>query len=188
MNIFYRNTPSRHGRQAGISLLVVLILLVVTSILGIAVLRSSAMQERMSANMYDRSLAMQATESALITARAALDAQTKWKTTVPVAADCTASTGLRVCPTFTPTPANTSTSWNTGPTLGGGATGVPSTDTQYWIEYLGLNQTVRETGGVIPASETNTLGPMFRITARSQSTGRASVTLQTDVIYRFPRL
>ncbi len=58
-------------QQAGISLLVVLILLLVTSVLGIAVLRSSALQERMSGNMYDRSLAMQAAEVGL---RAGIDA------------------------------------------------------------------------------------------------------------------
>ena len=186
MNASVRNKSFLKGRQAGISLLVVLILLLVTSVLGIAVLRSSALQERMSGNMYDRSLAMQAAEAALINARTTLDAATKWRTTKPVAADCTASTGLRVCPTFTTTPPDAN--WNTGPVLGGGSTGVPETQSQYWIEYLGLNQTVMETGGVIPASETNTLGPMFRITARSQSDGRASVTLQSDVIYRFPRL
>ena len=47
-------------RQQGVSLLVVLILLLVMSLLGIAVLRSSAMQERMSANMVDRNEAVQA--------------------------------------------------------------------------------------------------------------------------------
>ncbi|MBK6924136.1 MAG: hypothetical protein IPH14_02390 [Thermomonas sp.] len=60
------------ARQQGVSLLVVLILMVVMSVLGIAVLRSSAMQERMSANMYDRSLATQAAEAALVEARAGL--------------------------------------------------------------------------------------------------------------------
>ena len=52
-NVLLR-TPVARQRQRGISLLVVLILLVVMSILGLAVLRSSAMQERMSANMVDR--------------------------------------------------------------------------------------------------------------------------------------
>ena len=52
-------------RQQGISLLVVLLLLVVMSVLGVAVLRSSALQERMSANLRDRSLATQAVEAAL---------------------------------------------------------------------------------------------------------------------------
>ena len=52
-------------RQQGVSLLVVLILLLVMSLLGIAVLRSSALQERMSANMVDRNEAVQAAETGL---------------------------------------------------------------------------------------------------------------------------
>jgi type IV pilus assembly protein PilX len=56
-------------RQAGVSLLVVLVLLIVMSILGVAVLRSSAMQERMSANMVDRNEAMQAAEAGLLEAQ-----------------------------------------------------------------------------------------------------------------------
>ena len=65
---------------------------------------------------------------------------------------------------------------------------MPLSTTDYWVEYLGENQTAMETGGVIPNSETVALGPLYRITARSQAVGRASVTLQTDVIYRFQRL
>lgn len=52
-------------KQTGISLIVVLLLLLVMTLLGLAVLRSTLMEERMSANMYDRSLAFQATEGAL---------------------------------------------------------------------------------------------------------------------------
>lgn len=61
------------ARQRGISLLVVLILLLVMSVLGIAVLRSSAMQERMAANMHDRSRSFQAAEAALMEAQRRLD-------------------------------------------------------------------------------------------------------------------
>ena len=61
--------PVRRQRQQGVSLLVVLILLIVMSILGVAVLRSSAMQERMSANMLDRNEAMQAAETGLLVAQ-----------------------------------------------------------------------------------------------------------------------
>ncbi len=95
-----KNVQSFRGnrRQRGISLLVVLLLLVVMSVLGVAVLRSSAMQERMSANLRDRSLATQAVENALATARANLAAAPKWRTTVPTAADC-ASDGI--CPSYT---------------------------------------------------------------------------------------
>ena len=63
-NVLLR-APVARQRQRGISLLVVLILLVVMSILGLAVLRSSAMQERMSANMVDRNEALQAAETGL---------------------------------------------------------------------------------------------------------------------------
>ncbi len=166
---------SAKRRQQGISLLVVLLLLVVMSVLGVAVLRSSALQERMSANLRDRSLATQAVEAALNAGRAALAGAPKWRTTVPTAADC-ASDG--VCPSYT---AEGSAGWQSGPTLRGVAT-------QYWIEYLGENTTAMETTGVIPGSETTNRGPMFRITARSNSAGRALVVLQTDVIYRNPKL
>ena len=63
MNRQHRIPTARH--QGGISLVVVLVLLVAVSVLGIAVLRSSAMQERMSANLRDRNLAVQTTEAAL---------------------------------------------------------------------------------------------------------------------------
>ena len=181
-----------HKQQQGMSLLVVLILLVVMSILGVAVMRSSSMQERMAANLRDRSLATQAAEAALAVAQNYLNTNTKWRTTVPDATSC-AQEG--VCPTSTCTdnctPPKINATWVAGPTIGGAngiPNGIPKTTTDYWIEYLGENQTAMEIGGVIPSSETVTLGPLFRITARSQSVGRAAVTLQTDVIYRFQRL
>ena len=62
--------------QQGVSLLMVLILLVVMSILGVAVLRSSAMQERMSANLRDRNDALQAAEAGLRVAQQAVTANT----------------------------------------------------------------------------------------------------------------
>ena len=171
------------ARQGGMSLLVVLILLVVMSVLGIAVLRSAAMQERMSANMYDRSLATQATEAALADAIAYLGDPARsggnWDREVPDATSCAANS---VCPTPT-----TQAVWRDGPTLMATNPGLRTT-TQYWIVYLGENQSHMSTGGVVPASETSSLGPMYRITARSQAQGRASVTLQSDVIYRFPTL
>ena len=167
--------------QQGMSLLVVLILLVVMSILGVAVMCSSSMQERMAANLRDRSLATQAAEAALATAVTNLNGIAKFRTTAPVAQDCT---DYGVCPLFT---SKGSATWKPGPSVGG-ANGVPLSTTDYWIEYLGENQTAMEIGGVIPSSETVTLGPLYRITARSQTVGRASVTLQSDVIYRFQRL
>src|SRR5690606_16524017 len=112
MRTIHSNAFRGPARQTGISLLVVLILLLVTSVLGIAVLRSSAMQERMSGNMYDRSLAMQAAEIGLNAGEQALNAAPKWQVTVPVAQDCTDS---GICPTYTKLADAT---WMTGPILG----------------------------------------------------------------------
>lgn len=178
-----RNTRLYRNRQTGISLLVVLVLLIMMSVLGIAVLRSAAMQERMGANMYDRSLALQAAERALVAGRTALGTAGA-ATMNPAAITTTTCANSGICPSFT-TAANVT--WQAGPTLGG-AGGVPTTTTQYWIEYLGENSAYMETGGVVPTSETASMGPMFRITARAQQAGRASVTLQSDVLYRIPRL
>lgn len=178
--------PLSPSRQRGISLLVVLVLLLAMSVLGIAVLRSAAMQERMSANMYDRSLATQAAENAIVAARDWLGSGSgvDWsvKTPADVAGACA---NFSVCPTYTTQAAAT---WRAGPTLGAADPNVPDTTTQYWIEYLGENQSHMSSGGVVPASATSSLGPMYRITARSQKEGRASVTLQSDYIYRFPTL
>ena len=61
-------SPAKSNRwrgQRGVSLVVVMILLLVITLLGLAVLRGTLMSERMSANMYDRSLAFQSAESAL---------------------------------------------------------------------------------------------------------------------------
>ena len=52
-------------RQRGVALLVVLMLLLIMTLLGLASLRGSIMEERMSANLFDRSLMFQAAESAL---------------------------------------------------------------------------------------------------------------------------
>ncbi|HWL29287.1 pilus assembly PilX family protein [Luteimonas mephitis] len=182
MNAIQCNAFRPRRRQAGISLLVVLILLLVTSVLGIAVLRSSAMQERMSGNMYDRSLAMQAAELGLNAGQQALNAAPKWQDTVPVDQDCIDSS---ICPTFKKQGEAT---WRAGPILGASDSNVPDTPSDYWIEYLGINQAHMETGGTIPSPDSVTTGPMYRITARSQGNGRAEVILQNDVIYRFPRL
>lgn len=57
-----RNFPSR---QKGVALFVVLILLVVLTLLGLAAMRGTLLEERMSANLLDRGMAFQATEAAL---------------------------------------------------------------------------------------------------------------------------
>ena len=63
MNI--RPFPVQSGLQRGATLVVVLILLLIMTVLGLTILRGTSLEERMSANMRDRSLSFQAAEAAL---------------------------------------------------------------------------------------------------------------------------
>ena len=179
-----RTEPGAPRRQSGISLVIVMVLLVATSILGIAVLRSSAMQERMSANLRDRSLALQAAEAALRYAQDQVLGGAAWDVNIPTAANCVA--GTSICPTGTGTPGNPAIVWSV----------VPDTDfdfadaglgaaPEYWIEYLGQGPGTKNSCDVLPPS-IDCFSPMYRITARSRSQGRADVLLQANVISRIP--
>lgn len=59
------NRISPHPSQSGMALLIGLIFLVVLSIIGATALRMSGLEERMSGNLRERSLAFEAAESAL---------------------------------------------------------------------------------------------------------------------------
>ncbi len=172
--------------QRGVSLLVVLILLVVMSVLGIAVMRSSVMQERMAANLRDRSVTTQAVENALAQAMNVTlpsDPQNGVTSDPPDSStDCPIS-GSKVCGPLAQSPAEGGAAWIAGPTLNG-------VRTEYWIQYLGRNQAFQESGGVVPNPGSQQTGPLFRITAQRHhdQPERAQVTLQTDVIYSLPRL
>lgn len=183
--------PGNHGRQQGISLLVVLLLLVVTSLLGIAILRSSSMQERMSANMRDRSIAMQAAEAAIRYAQTRLAAPIPTKPVtdtwddldqVPDAGQCVS---IGICPAGT-SGAAVDAAWKPVPGTEYDSATLPVAP-EYWIEYLGIGQ-----GRLAASDDTRSeegpdnQSPMFRITARSRAAGRAEVVLQTNVMSRIP--
>lgn len=188
----YRTSGALHQQQ-GVSLLVVLVLLVVMSVLGIAVLRSSAMQERMSANLYDRSLAFQAAEAALRDVQDAVlgDASLSdlqygvslkdWRASHGGKPDCAtdgfcnqdAATGA----IETPVPISGSTTTADGKTL-------PYT---YTLEYLGVGK-----GSTVAGICETTFGlgsyqcqrPMFRVTVRGEGPGHAQVVLQANIVSR----
>lgn len=191
MSTYRSQRRGQPGRQRGVSLLIVLVLLLVMSVLGIAILRSSAMQERMSANTRDRSLAFQTTEAALREAQDnvlgsqpdAGDPDTTWDNWTPSAETC-AEQGLCA--------AGSAASWQVGPTLGE----TPSTPSEYWMEDLGAvpgepdpdnNCLVylRDASANPPA---NCQSRMFRVTAKSSAAGRAEVVLQANVVNRVPEL
>lgn len=167
-------------RSRGASLLVVLILLLVMTVLGLAILRSTVLEERMSANMLDRSLAFQAAETALREGEA-LAALPDTRDNVPDPGEACAG-GL--CPT----PDATATDrwldagfggWRDATTGIGGLAITP----QFFVEYMGDAPTWPGCDLVDEASMSPLcMRPRYRITARSQAADRAAVVLQTNFI------
>lgn len=192
MNTIQANVASgaRSG-QCGMSLVIVLVLLLVMSVLGIAVLRSSAMQERMSANMRDRSLAFQTTEAALREAQDNVlgglpnpdEPDVSWDNWSPSSESCS-TRGLCA--------AGSAPSWQQGPTLGA----TPSTTSEYWMEDLGVvpgesdpdNNCLVHLRDASANPPANCQSRMLRVTARSSAVGRAEVVLQANVVNRVPEL
>lgn len=162
-------------RQRGVSLVIVLVLLVATSLLGIAVLRSTAMQERMSANLRDRSLAFQAAESALRYAQEVVLAGGDWDTQVPSDEDCA---DLSICPT------GFAANWSAVPDDAYDSVRLAAAP-EYWIEYLGTGPGRKGSCDTLPPS-LDCESPMFRVTARSRAEGRADVVLQANIVSRIP--
>lgn len=189
-----KHQPSFIGRkgQTGAALAVVLIMLIVVTLIGLASLRGTLLQERMSSSSFDRSVAFQQAESALRAAEVVI--RQKWQANTPNSAahkDCEA-VGT-VCDVIPP---NTYSGGGAGWTNAPASTlstveGVP----QYYIEYMGQSTTADSTGGLGFADSANAAqygadggqgkGYFFRITARSADpavvTDRALVVLQTRV-------
>ena len=65
----HRGSAVLRADQRGVALLVALILLVVISLVGIAAIRGTIMQQKMAANQYDRQIAFQSAEAALRAAK-----------------------------------------------------------------------------------------------------------------------
>ena len=171
--------------QKGVSFVVVMIVLVVMTLLGLAGIRSTLMRERMSANMYDRSLAFQSAESALREAELAVRQAVLAGT--PIGTDCSAVGASCPIP-----PAGTyaggGAGWTTGTATQGLAAGAP----QYFIQFLGQRDSTDELnlgasasasqyggGGGVP------LESFYRIIARSHDPAggadRSVVVLQSNI-------
>ena len=171
----FRGRSAVKGQQ-GIALVVVLILLVVTAILGLAIMRSSAMQERMAANLRDRSLAFQAAEGALRFGQEVLAAGA-WHNlnrAPAVGDDCVDG----VCPS------GSAPAWTAVPTDRYDSARIPEAP-EYWIEYIGTGP--NQLGGCDdPKNIINCVNPLYRVTARSRAEGRADVLVQATFISRIP--
>lgn len=161
-------------RQKGVSLVVVLILLLVMTLLGLAVLRGTLLEERMSSNLMDRSLGFQAAESALRRGEAVA-------ATAPTPPSSGCAAGICSLPVASNTDRwldSTFAGWVNAPTVST-LGGTP----QYFIEFMGEAPTWP---GCDLLDESNRsplcLRPRYRVTAISASAGRAQVLLQTNLI------
>jgi type IV pilus assembly protein PilX len=165
--------------QQGASLMIVMILLLVMTLLGLAVMRSALLEERMSANLLDRSYSFQAAEAALREGEA-LAAQPNIQATVP-ASGCT--NGLCSLPNASVADRWLNISagdWRPATAANASGNAAPST---FIVEYMGEAPTWP---GCDLVDETNRsplcMRPRFRITARSEADDRASVMLQSNYI------
>lgn len=68
--------PSGRLGQRGVALVVSLVLLILVTLIGLAAVRGTTSQQRMTANFYDRSVAFQSAEAGLAAGAAALEAGT----------------------------------------------------------------------------------------------------------------
>jgi type IV pilus assembly protein PilX len=182
---------SARPQQRGAALFMVLMLLLVMTVLVLASMRGTVMQERMTANHYDRSLAFQAAEAALREGE-------RWLLANPPKPAAGACDGTGNC--GTPDPAATAVwldedVWDDahsaadghGHTIDIGSLPVPP---QFIVELLADNVPevdVCETISVDPDAPCHS-GPeglRYRITARSGGDSRAAVTLQS--IFAVPK-
>jgi len=163
-------------QQSGIALVVVLILLVAMSLLAIVSLRGTLMEERMSANMMDRSLSFQAAEAALREGEAL--AATK-----PVLPASGCNNGVCAMPDATAAPRWRDAAVWAGARVAvvdlGGTTARP----RYFIELLDDDVPARGTcttsEDLSPDAACSGKEHRYRITARSEAEGRAQVMLQS---------
>jgi len=182
-----RSAGARHGAQRGVALVVALILLVVATLLGLAASRGTLLQERMSSNSYDRSLAFQRSESALRFAETAITADGDIADLNGV--DCSAG----ACPSvpanaFTATDAN----WRDVTTTFDVNDAMTPGSPQYHIQFVGTGR-AENALGTGDNADSNMYGTpnlpddsaFYRVTARSSAPadlgGRAIVVLQTTV-------
>ena len=172
--------PRSPRSQHGAALAVVLILLLLMTLLGLASLRGTLLEERMGANLLDRSLAFQSAEAALRDAEAVLAAIPP--ATLPTRAFPAAGCVGGLC--ATPIPAvGTLDRW-LDPAFVGWRNAVVNVGTaaippQFFIEDLGKAPNfagcLRMTP-IPPGCESE----RFRVVARSVAADRAQVILQSN--------
>ncbi|RXR08526.1 pilus assembly PilX family protein [Pseudoxanthomonas composti] len=165
--------------QQGVSLLVVLILLLIMTLLGLAAMRGSILQERMAANLTDRNLAFQAAETALRDGETL--AQGFALASVP-ASGC--SGGMCSRPVATDTDRWKDASF-TGWVNASSGVSTNAMTPQYFVEFMGMAPTWPGCDLIDEANRSPLcMAPRYRVTARSRSNdgSRAEVILQSNYL------
>lgn len=176
-----------HASQRGVALVVALLLLVVITLVGLAAVRGTIMQQKMSANMYDRQLAFQNAEAAMRAAAASIPTSP-----ASVARNCQSASVVCLTNPFNDPklPAGSiKTLDSTQYTAGSLATGQP----QYVIENMGNFQDPSSNTGFNQSANSHNYGVnggsitniYYRVTARSGDPAkvgdRAVVVLQAMI-------
>ena len=182
--------PAYVLKQRGATLLVALVMLIVMTLLGLASIRSTSMQEKMGANLYDRSLAFQAVESALREAESGITISTLLAMGTQTGLYCPATYSGSRCTvhdstaTFVERWDDSATVWAPASTWWGtvdadmkARLGGNNARPEYIIEYMG---DFEDGTGCGRRGSTSCKGPRYRITARMPATeGKPAVALQT---------
>jgi len=171
--------------ERGVALVVALVLMVVATLIGLAGIRGTSLQERMSANMYDRSLAFQRAEAALRDAERAITAN--WRIADLQGQDCS-PTAATLCGTV---PAANAVWVTVGGNYNVNNDKTPGTP-QYFIQFMGTGNEQNNLGLDANAdygNYGNSYPPdnvaYYRVTARSSAPAdagdRSIVVLQSTV-------
>lgn len=129
------------AQQGGIALIMAIIMLIVATLAGIAGIRGSSLQEKLSGNLYDRAIALQAAEAALKAAELRIVSTDRLELLKDSRiVDCTqAATN---CPPIPANALNTGTTpeWTPLTTSTTNSSLLPTSGAypQYFIQYLGL--------------------------------------------------
>ncbi|MFA7522256.1 MAG: PilX N-terminal domain-containing pilus assembly protein [Halothiobacillaceae bacterium] len=174
-------------RQRGVALVIALVLLIAVTLVGLAGIRGTTLQEQMAGNYYDREVAFQAAEAALAlgTQEYRNTRQAYWDNKIETIAvlDCSD----RTC-ALNPQDEDLAVPWESLPT-GTSATGFRPLDLdnppQYVVQRMGDCSTAAGGGGFVNVTDMNisgggsgsylqNRGTCYRITARAYDPARSS--------------
>ena len=182
-----RSLPSNCASQRGVALVVALILLLVITLVGLAAVRGTIMQQKMGSNMLDRQVAFQNAEAAMRAATATIGT-----TPANIARNCQAASAVCLANPFTDTglPAGSIHDVDTGQYTKGA---LAASQPQFVIENMGSFANPDTNTGYGQSANSKQYGTAaapptsiyYRVTVRSGDPAvvgnRAVVTLQAMI-------